>query len=186
MNGRGMAMRKLALAGMLTAVAAVLSVLERFLPLQAVVPLPGVKLGLANVVTMFCLFFLDFKTTAAVVLARCLLGALLGGGPTGLLFSLTGSLLALLVMALLMRGYGRAFSLFGVSIAGAAAHNIGQVLVASAILGDLAILAYLPVLLFAAIATGILTAAAAVPFFSKFNTTGVLNNKGNLPQGLAR
>jgi heptaprenyl diphosphate synthase len=167
-------MKKLALAGMLTAVAAALSILERFLPLQAVVPIPGVKLGLANVVTMFALFFLDFKMSAAIVFVRCLLGAGLGGGPTGLLFSLTGSLLALLVMAPLMKGYGRAFSLFGISIAGAAAHNLGQVLVASAILGDFAILAYLPVLLFAAVATGILTAAVATPFFAKFRKTGVL------------
>lgn len=165
-------MKRLALAGMLTAVAAALSVLERLLPLQAVVPLPGVKLGLANVVTMFALFFLDFRTAAAVVAARCLLGALLGGGPTGLLFSMTGSTLALLVMAALMRGYGRVFSLFGISIAGAAAHNIGQILAAMAVLGDTAVLAYLPLLLAAGLVTGALTAAAATPFFTKFKSTG--------------
>lgn len=173
MRGRGrISIKAIALAGVLTAVAAALSVLERLLPLQAVVPLPGVKLGLANIVTMFALFFLDLKTTAAVVFARCMLGALLGGGVTGFLFSLTGSILALLTMAALMRGYGRAFSLFGISIAGAAAHNIGQVLVAMAILGDAAMLAYLPVLLTAGIATGALTAAAAAPFFMKFRSTG--------------
>ena len=165
--------KKLALAGMLTAVAAALSVLERFLPLQAVVPLPGVKLGLANVVTMFALFFLDFRLSAAIVLARCLLGALLGGGPTGLMFSLTGSMLALLVMAALKRGHGRAFSLFGISVAGAAAHNLGQVLVAMALLNDAAVLAYLPALLAAGLITGVLTAAAALPFFGKFSKTGV-------------
>lgn len=176
MSRQEKSMKRLALAGMLTAVAAALSVLERFLPLQAVIPLPGVKLGLANVVTMFALFFLDFKTSAAIVLARCLLGALLGGGPTGLIFSLTGSTLALLVMAPLMRGYGRAFSLFGISIAGAAAHNIGQVLAACAMLGDIALLAYLPALLATALATGALTAAAATPFFLKFRATGVVEN----------
>jgi heptaprenyl diphosphate synthase len=163
---------KLALAGMLTAVAAALSVLERFLPLQAVVPLPGVKLGLANIVTMFALFFLDFGTSAAIVLARCVLGALLGGGPTGFLFSLTGSLLALLVMALLKRGYGKAFSLYGISVAGAAAHNIAQVLVAMALLWDASVLAYLPALLAAGAATGVLTAAASAPFFARFRNAG--------------
>lgn len=166
--------KKLALAGMLTAVAAALSVLERFLPLQAVMPLPGVKLGLSNVVTMFALFFLDFKTSAAIVLARCLLGALLGGGPTGFLFSITGSTLALLLMAALMKGYGRAFSLFGISIAGAAAHNLGQVLAAMMILGEPAVLAYLPLLMGAGLITGALTAAAATPFFKKFKSTGMV------------
>lgn len=170
MSERRNGMKKLALAGLLTAVAAALSVLERFFPLQAIVPLPGVKLGLANVVTMFALFFLDFKSSAAIVLARCLLGALLGGGPTGFLFSLTGSTLALLIMALLKQGYGKAFSLVGISVAGAAMHNLGQVLVAMAMLGDAAVLAYLPALLAAGVATGILTAAVATPFFAKFKT----------------
>jgi heptaprenyl diphosphate synthase len=174
MSGQKINMKKLALAGMLTAVAATLSVLERFFPLQAIVPLPGIKLGLANVVTMFALFFLDFKTSTAIVLVRCILGAALGGGPTGLLFSLTGSTLALLVMALLMKGYGRVFSLFGISIAGAAMHNLGQVLAAMAVLGDPAILAYLPVLMATGLATGALTAAAATPFFMKFKATGIV------------
>jgi heptaprenyl diphosphate synthase len=167
-------MKKLALAGMLTAVAAALSVFERLLPLQAVVPLPGVKLGLANVVTMFALFFLDFGTAAAVVAARCLLGALLGGGATGFLFSIAGSTLALLVMALLMKGYGKAFSLFGISVAGASAHNVGQIAVAAALLGDTAVFAYLPALLAAALGTGLLTAAASIPFFAKFRSTGIV------------
>lgn len=174
MSVRRFNMKKLALAGMLTAVAATLSVLERFLPLQAVVPLPGVKLGLANIVTMFALFFLDFRSATAIVVVRCVLGAALGGGVTGFIFSLTGSMLALLMMALLMRGYGRAFSLFGISIAGAAMHNLGQVLAAMAILGDAAVLAYLPVLMVAGLVTGALTAAAATPFFAKFKSTHVV------------
>lgn len=164
-------MKKLALAGVLTAVAAALSVLERLLPLEAAVPLPGVKLGLANVVTMFCLYFLDFGTAAVVVTARCLLGAALGGGPTGLMFSLAGSALALLTMAALMRGYGRAFSLFGISVAGAAAHNTAQAGVAAALLWDTSVFAYLPALLAVGFVTGILTAAAAVPFFARIGVS---------------
>ena len=170
----GINMRKLALAGLLTAVAATLSVLERFFPLQAVVPLPGVKLGLANIVTLFALFFLDIKTTIAVVVARCLLGALLGGGPTGFVFSISGSLLALFTMALFKTGYNRVFSLYGISMAGAAAHNIGQMLAAMAILGDLAVLAYLPTLLFTALVTGALTATAAVPLLKRLGAAGAI------------
>ncbi len=160
--------RKLTQLALLTAVAAALSALERFLPLETLVPLPGVKLGLANIVTMFALFFLDVPSAAAIVGARCLLGALMGGGVTGLAFSLTGSFLALFTMLGLKQGYGRAFSLFGVSVGGAAAHNLGQVLVAAAVLGDAGIFAYLPVLMVAGLATGALTAAVSIPFFHKF------------------
>ncbi len=175
--------RKLALAAMLTAVAAVLNALERFFPLQAVVPLPGVKLGLANIVTLFALFFLDLRTTAAVVAARCVLGALMGGGPTGFFFSITGSLLALGTMALFRNGYGRVFSVYGISMAGAAAHNIGQILCAVVVLGDPAVAAYLPILLFSGLATGTLTAAAAVPLLRRIAAAGILGGNAYYEQG---
>ena len=120
-----MSAARLTQIAMLVAVAAALQVLERFLPLEALIPLPGIKLGLANIVTMFALFHLNWRSSLAIVVARCLLGALLGGGITGLAFSLVGSLLALFVMMAIKPGYGRLFSLFGVSVGGAAAHNLG-------------------------------------------------------------
>jgi heptaprenyl diphosphate synthase len=168
---------------MLTAVAAVLNVLERFFPLQAVVPLPGVKLGLANIVTLFALFFLDLRTTAVVVAARCVLGALMGGGPTGFFFSITGSMMAFGVMALFRKGYGRVFSVYGISLAGAAAHNVGQTLCAMAMLGDLAVASYLPVLLFSGLATGTLTAAAAIPLLRRIRAAGILGGNAYYEQG---
>ena len=175
-----MSAARLTQIAMLVAVAAALQVLERFLPLEALIPLPGIKLGLANIVTMFALFHLNWRSSLAIVVARCLLGALLGGGITGLAFSLVGSLLALFVMMAIKPGYGRLFSLFGVSVGGAAAHNLGQVLVAMTILGDRAILAYLPVLMVTGVATGILTAAVSIPFFRKFGAAraagGVLDD----------
>lgn len=168
---------------MLTAVAAVLNLLERFFPLQAVVPLPGVKLGLANIVTLFALFFLDLRTTAAVVAARCVLGALMGGGPTGFFFSITGSLLALGTMALFRNGYGRVFSVYGISMAGAAAHNIGQIICAAIVLGDVSVAAYLPVLLFSGVVTGTLTAAAAIPLLRRIAAAGILGGNAYYEQG---
>jgi heptaprenyl diphosphate synthase len=173
---------KLALAAMLTAVAAVLNALERFIPLQSVVPLPGVKLGLANIVTLFALFFLDLKTTAVVVAARCVLGALMGGGPTGFLFSFSGSMLALFAMALFRNGYNRVFSLYGISMAGAAAHNVAQVLCSMAILGDPAVAAYLPTLLFSSLVTGALTAAAAAPLLERLGSAGAIGGTGYYEQ----
>ena len=146
--------KKLAFCAVMIALALALSYAERFIPLQLVIPLPGVKLGLANVVTLVALYLLGWKRTVPIVLIRCLLGALFGS-LTGLLFSLTGGLLSLGVMALCKRL--PLFSVYGVSILGAAAHNIGQILAAMVLMNSVYISAYLPYLLIAAIVTGLLT-----------------------------
>ena len=83
--------KKTALCGILIALALALSYLERFVPLQLIVPLPGVKLGLANIVTLIALYLLGAKYAFAILIPRCILGAIFGGGITGLLFSLTGT-----------------------------------------------------------------------------------------------
>ena len=140
------------------ALALALSYAERFIPLQLVIPLPGVKLGLANVVTLVALYKLKSRYAMAILVPRCILGALFGGGITGLLFSLTGGLLALLVMSLSKKA--PIFSVYGVSILGAAAHNVGQILAAMVLLKSVYVAAYLPWLLLVAVATGILTGAA--------------------------
>ena len=95
-----------------------------------------------------------------ILAARCLLGALLGGNLMALAFSLTGGLLAFGVMALLLRC--SFLSLFGVSIAGAAAHNTGQILAAMAVLGSRAPLVYLPPLLLCSLVTGAVTGGASM------------------------
>ncbi len=157
------ATRRIALDGLLVAVALVLSIVERWIPLELLVPVPGIKLGLANVATLFALFRLPLMDTVLLVLVRSLLlGAITG--PTSMLFSLTGGLLALLAMRLLRPLHGRVLSLYGISMAGAAAHNTGQVAVASLLLGNAGLLSvYLPLLLLVGIGTGILTGAAAIP-----------------------
>jgi len=165
--------RKIAISAMLITLALALSVAEKLLPIGAVIPVPGVKLGLANVVTMLALFYIGAPGAFVILVARCLLGALFSGA-TALLFSLTGGLLALGVMMALKSGYGRAFSIFGISIGGAAAHNVGQILAASALLGENLIYTYLPVLLLAGIATGILTAAVGGALFTKLEKNGVI------------
>lgn len=140
------------------ALALALSYAERFIPLQLVIPMPGIKLGLANVVTLVALYRLKGRYALAILVPRCILGALFGGGITGLLFSLTGGLLALLVMSLAKKA--PIFSIYGVSILGAAAHNIGQIIAAMLLLRSVYVAAYLPWLLLAATVTGILTGAA--------------------------
>ncbi len=160
----------LVLCALLVAMALALSYVERLIPLQAVIPLPGIKLGLANIVTMFALYFLNARSALWVLVARCALGAAFGGGFSALAFSLTGGLLALAVMLLARRL--RFLSVYGVSICGAAAHNLGQVLAAMAMLGSAAVLVYLPLLLCAAVAAGFITGAVSSATFRALLATG--------------
>ena len=166
------ATKKIALSAILIALALALSYTERFIPLQLVIPLPGIKLGLANIVTLVALSLLGWRDTLWIVLIRCVLGAVFGGGISGLLFSLTGSLLSLCVMTFAEKV--PAFSLYGVSILGAASHNVGQICAAMLLMQTVYIGAYLPYLLIVAIFTGFATAAAA---------SGILKI---LPKGILR
>ena len=109
--------KRIALCGLLTATALVLSLVEKMFPLQAVVPIPGVKLGLANVVTLFALHELGIRETAAIVFVRVTLASVFMGSVTGFLFSLFGGMLALIVMRLLLPREGSWFSTPGISVA---------------------------------------------------------------------
>lgn len=148
----------LTLCAILIALALALSYTERFIPLQMVVPLPGVKLGLANIVTLMALYLMGPKAAFAILLPRCIFGAVFGGGITGLAFSLAGGVLAMVTMSLARKV--PFFSIYGVSILGAAAHNIGQILAAVVLMNSVYIGAYLPYLLVVALFTGFATGAA--------------------------
>ena len=136
--------RELTLCAVLAALALALSYMESFFPLTLIVPLPGVKLGLANIVTLYALYAIGFPSALAILLVRCTLGALFAGNAS-----------ALFVMALLSKS--KKLSIFGVSIAGAAAHNCGQVCAALMTLGSTAPLYYLPFLLLVSLFTGALS-----------------------------
>lgn len=151
--------KRLTMGAILTALALALSYMERFFPLQLLVPLPGVKLGLANLVTVFALYFLTVREAGMILILRCALGSLFSTGVTAFLFSIGGGILALLVMAALKRCKG--LSLYGISMAGAAAHNIGQLAVAALVLGSSYVWAYLPFLLLISLATGAITGTVA-------------------------
>ena len=150
--------RRLALCAVLISMALVLSYMERFIPLQMVVPLPGIKLGLANIVTLIALYLFGAKQAYLILAVRCILGSVFGGSVTGLIFSLTGGTLSMAVMAAASRL--PFLSVYGVSILGAAAHNIGQICASMALMQSVYIGAYLPYLLIVAIATGLATGAA--------------------------
>ena len=155
--------RDVTLCALLTALALALSYLEGLFPLTLAIPLPGVKLGLANVVTLFALYVLGPGRAVLILLGRCLLGAVFAGNMNALIFSLLGGAAAMAVMILLSRS--RHLSVYGVSIGGAAAHNCGQVAAAVLTLGNPAPLYYLPALLGVSLGTGALTGVLAACLF---------------------
>ena len=163
--------KNLALCAVLTALALGLSTLENLFPVSLVVPLPGVKLGLANIVTVFALYELGAVPALVILLARCGLGSLFAGNASALLFSLLGGLTAMLVMIGLKRC--RRLSIYGVSIGGAAAHNCGQIAAACLTLGSTAPLYYLPILLGASLITGAVTGVAAACLFRVLAHTNI-------------
>ena len=141
--------RRVARYALLIALAMVLSWLESMLPLPAAAP--GMKLGLTNLVVLFALYRMGPCPAAAISLVRVLLVSMTFGNAYSFAYSLAGAAVSLAVMLALKRT-GR-FSILGVSIAGGVGHNLGQILVAAAVLGD-AVIWYLPVLLVSGVAAG--------------------------------
>lgn len=143
--------RKITILAIIISQALVLHYIESFIPVLA----PGAKLGMANIMTMVTLVLFGFKEAMIVVVIRSVLGPLLGGSVTGILYSLSGGILSGFIMSVLYLKLDIYFSLMGISTAGAVFHNIGQLLTASWIFGTIGILyTYLPVLMLAAVVTG--------------------------------
>ncbi len=134
--------RTVALTGLLIALALVLSYLESLVPLSFAVP--GIKLGLPNLVIVFALYRLRPATAAAISLLRVALVALLFGSALSLAYSAAGAVLSFAVMLLLKRS-GR-FGCAGVSVAGAVAHNLAQIATAALLLETPSLAWYFPVL----------------------------------------
>ena len=164
--------KELTRCALLTAMALALSYLENFFPLSLAIPVPGIKLGLANIVTVFALYALGSGQALMILLARCFLGAVFAGNMNALIFSVMGGLTAMVVMILLKKW--KKLSIYGVSIGGAAAHNCGQVAAAVLTLGNSGPLYYLPVLLGVSLFTGALTGLIAACLFRALAYTGLM------------
>ncbi len=155
-NGsRAAAVTRMAL---LTAVALTIFVAEAQIP--PIVPIPGVKLGLANIITVYAMFRLGPREALAILLARILLGSLFAGQMMSLLFSLAGGLLCFAVM-LPLRRILTLRQIWVSGVIGAVCHNIGQILVAAAVSGTLSVAVYLPALMLSGIVTGAFTGLCA-------------------------
>jgi len=162
-------MKKLVLNSVLISLAMILSYVERLFPVTLIIPLPGVKIGLANIVTVFALFYLDAKSAIIINIIRCMLVSILFGSVSSFLFSIFGTAASLLVMIALMPGCGKYFSMSGISIAGAAAHNIGQIVAAFILIRSTGIFSYLTILLISSIFTGFLTSVVSSSLLTHIN-----------------
>lgn len=151
--------KKLVFMALLTAISLVIWVIEAQIP--PLVPVPGVKLGLASVITLTAMVLLGRREALAVLLVRVVLSCLFAGSFSAILFSLTGGVLSWAVMGLTMGLFGEK-QLWVVSVLGAVGHNAGQLLAAMAVTKTASLIWYGPALLCAAILTGAFTGAAAL------------------------
>lgn len=151
--------RKLVLMSLLTAAALTIFVIENQIPLP--VPIPGVKLGLANIITLVAMLLLGRKEAGAILLVRVLMGAMFAGSPSTLLFSAAGGLFAYLVMCL-TTGVFSDSQLWIVSALAGVAHNAGQLLACALVVKTPGVLAYAPILAASGVITGVFTGFAAM------------------------
>jgi heptaprenyl diphosphate synthase len=145
--------KKMVVLGLLVSQALILHIIERMIPVP--VPVPGIKLGLANAISLVAIVIFGPKEAILVVLLRTFLGSVFGGGISSFIYSLIGGIISAIAMAVLYKWFRNLFSLPVISVVGAVFHNIGQILVASLIVQNAKLFYYLPVLLISAVITGL-------------------------------
>ena len=145
--------RKLVFYSLMVAYSLALYLLEQLIPNPLIAFFPGAKLGLSNIITLLCLLNFGFKDTFKILTVRIILSSIFAGAATVLLYSIAGGYLSLMGMYLAIKIKG--FSKVGISVFGAIMHNIGQLLVASAMIENLTMMTYLPIMLGASLVTGI-------------------------------
>ena len=143
--------KKIATSALMIALAMILSFVESQIP--SFFPIPGIKLGLANIAVIFALYRLSIKDAIVVSLIRVVVVSTLFGTSLTLAYSLSGAVLSLLIMVLLKKS--DRFSTVGVSVAGGISHNIGQIIMAIILMHNSVISYYLPFLIISGIVTGV-------------------------------
>ncbi|MBE6033582.1 MAG: Gx transporter family protein [Clostridiales bacterium] len=157
--------KRLAASAVLASLGLIFSYIEAIIPFS--VGIPGVKLGIANLVVIIALYLLGKSYALSINVIRILVAGLLFNGAFGALYSLAGAAVSLLVMILLKKT--NLFSIVGVSMAGGVAHNVGQLLVAAAIISNIKIFLYFPILLFSGMITGIIIGVISHLVLKKIN-----------------
>ena len=151
--------KRLAFMALLTAMALTIFVIEAQIP--APVPIPGVKLGLSNIITLTAMLLLGKEEAGIVLLLRIIMGAMFTGSPAALIYSISGGVLAYIVMCLLVGRFPEKL-IWVVSAAAAVAHNAGQLMACALIVKTPGLLYYAPVLAASGIITGVFTGVAAM------------------------
>lgn len=165
--------KKTAYMGLLLAFALILSYIEAILPFQS--GIPGMKLGLANLAVVLCMYLFGWQETLILTIAKALLAGFLFGSLSMILYSVAGALLSALAMLGLKKTHW--FHVPVVSAAGGVMHNLGQVLVAAFVIESYGIFYYIPILMVAGLITGIVigvTAALVLPYIQNIISKGTL------------
>lgn len=148
----GKYIRQITTMGMLIALAMVLGFVETLIPIN--LGIPGMKLGLANIVVVIALFLFDIKTAVVVSILRIILIAMTFGNMSMMFYSIAGASLSLLSMIAISKI--KSFSLISVSIVGGIMHNVGQIICAAFVVRTNGVFTYLPVLMIAGLVSGAL------------------------------
>ncbi len=164
--------KRAAYFGMMVALAFTLSYLESLIPFN--IGIPGIKLGLANLVVVIALYSIGIKAAFPIAVIRILLAGLTFGNANSLLYSLAGGILSLLIMWAVKN---TKLSVIGVSVLGGVFHNIGQLFIAALMMGTTKIAYYLPVLLIAGLVTGFLIGTASELVLKRLPKTEEINNE---------
>ncbi|WP_432408501.1 Gx transporter family protein [Wukongibacter sp. M2B1] len=145
--------RKLVMMGLFVAMALVLHIVEKNIPIPFMPP--RAKLGISNIITLTVLMSLGFKDALYVLVVRIILGSIFGGAISGIIYSISGGILSLLMMELTRKLGRENVSVIGISVIGAVFHNVGQLLAAAFVINNMNIFIYFPVLFLVSVGTGI-------------------------------
>lgn len=163
--------KQVALSGLLFALAIVLSIVESMVAPLLGLP-PFVKIGLANIVVMYALFVMGLRQALFLAILKALFVLLTRGVVAGWL-SLCGGLTSLLVMWLLHRLFKKKVTYFILSVCGALGHNVGQLVAASFVLGDVLAMAYAPILLIFGLVMGFVTSSGLTALLGRLKHAGL-------------
>lgn len=157
--------RKLTKLSLMTAISLIIFIIELRLP--SLCPIQGVKLGLANIITVYAVYQFRPSEVAMMLFVRIVLGSIFSGNVSSFLYSISGGLLCLLGMLLLKRIIPKQY-IWICSIIGAILHNTGQIIIAIILMGSISIITYYPILILSGCIAGLFTGISAQYLVNNF------------------
>ncbi|HEY8421920.1 MAG TPA: Gx transporter family protein [Thermoclostridium sp.] len=159
--------RRMVLSAIMTAVAITLHFVEGLFPIP--VAIPGIKLGLPNIVSLVALYLIGPVDAYAILILRVFMTSFLYSGFSSLIFSLAGGILSVTAMFVIWKLREKGFSIISASVTGGVFHNVGQILAAAAVLRTFSVFYYLPVLIVSGITTGVVTGIVSASILPRLN-----------------